>query len=69
MATAYVEWGSGYDCDWGVTVLDRRNYSCVLWDGIHDFAASVFTCVECGSWRATCVECGASVCDCNNAKM
>jgi len=69
MATAYVEWGYGFDCDWGATPLDGRNYSCPLRDGVHDFSAGGFCCIKCGTAVSTCVECYASKCDCSNAKM
>ena len=69
MATAYVEWSYGYDCDWGVTVLDGRNYSCQLRDGIHDLSASDLTCDVCDTMLDTCCDCGVWVCLCSNAKM
>jgi len=69
MATAYVEWGSGGDCEWGVTVLDRRNYSCGLWDGVHDFNTSRSVCLKCDTGMVMCAECGVLVCDCLNARI
>jgi predicted RNA-binding Zn-ribbon protein involved in translation (DUF1610 family) len=62
MATAWVEWGSSGDCEWGVTQLDRRNYSCGLWDGIHDLEKTPFACEQCGLNVSRCVECDSLVC-------
>jgi len=55
VATAYVEWGSGGDCDWGATPLDAHNYSCnKSSNGLHDFVSDLYGkiyCLECASWE------------------
>lgn len=68
MATAWIQWGDDFDCDFGVTKLDEKNYSCPDSEtGIHDwggFNRSLCFCDPSGIMHTYCTECGETYEDC-----
>jgi hypothetical protein len=68
MANAWIQWGDDFDCEFGVTKLDERNYSCPdAENGIHDwggFNRSLCFCDPTGIMHTYCTECGETYEDC-----